>query len=205
MEDRLICCVKCEVDLDPQAIDSHEFRICPACGVKARTILFPAFYRAVPDVTPGARVEDPEEAVCFHHPRRKATHVCDDCGVFVCETCAIPVDGKYTCPDCFDKELKAGTTEDYRHKHILYDGIALGLAVLPLLPPFVLFGSYYLTIATAPAAIMVSLLYWRKTDSVVPRSKVRYVWALFISIAALIAWLSVIGFLFDKILNKVRL
>ena len=67
-------------------------------------------------------------------------------------------------------------------RRILYDDIALGLALLPLLMwPF--------TLMTAPAAIFMVLKYWRRgPTSLVRRTRIRYVLALLFALPQFAGW-----------------
>ena len=54
---------------------------------------------------------------------------------------------------------------------MLYDKIALALAVYPML-------LFYLTFFTAPMAIFVAIRYWKAPASILPRTRIRSVIAI---------------------------
>ena len=64
---------------------------------------------------------------------------------------------------------------------ILVSGLALTLALVPLLLwPF--------TLITAPAALFVAIRFWRAPGSVVQRTKIRLILALFLALAQIVGW-----------------
>jgi hypothetical protein len=64
---------------------------------------------------------------------------------------------------------------------VLYDSLALTLALVPLLLwPF--------TLITAPAALFIAIRYWRAPGSVVQRTKVRLILAMFVALAQIVGW-----------------
>jgi hypothetical protein len=68
------------------------------------------------------------------------------------------------------------------NQRTLYDGIALTLAVLPIL-------MWPLTFITAPASLFIVVRHWRSPLSVVPRTRVRYVLAALFAVAQIAGWL----------------
>src|SRR5580658_2840979 len=92
----------------PEAIAITGF-VCPRCGL-ALAADKPAqpsiactrcnwtgeayhFWRLPADVT-SAEAALPEDAVCIHHPRKKAVAVCAGTGDYVCSLCAIELNGQ---------------------------------------------------------------------------------------------------------------
>jgi len=61
---------------------------------------------------------------------------------------------------------------------VLYDNIALGLAVVPVLTCF-------LFPLTSPVAVAVAIWGWRKPSSLLPRTKARFILAILIASAGL--------------------
>jgi hypothetical protein len=70
------------------------------------------------------------------------------------------------------------------NRRILYDSAALGLAVLPL----VVFFFWFLTLATAPAAIILAIYSWRKPNSILPRTRIRSWLAIVIAALQIAGW-----------------
>ncbi|HWF46066.1 MAG TPA: hypothetical protein VG168_03590 [Bryobacteraceae bacterium] len=63
-----------------------------------------------------------------------------------------------------------------------YDSLALAISTVPIVTVF-------LTLFTAPLALGIALFTFRKQCSVAPRSKVRFVAAIVISLAQISAWI----------------
>jgi hypothetical protein len=92
----------------PEAIAITGF-VCPRCGqaLKADQPSQPSiacvrcnwigeayhFWRLPADVT-SAEAALPEDAVCIHHPRKKAVAVCAGTGDYICSLCAIELNGQ---------------------------------------------------------------------------------------------------------------
>ncbi|HEX4229859.1 MAG TPA: hypothetical protein VHZ07_14390 [Bryobacteraceae bacterium] len=76
-----------------------------------------------------------------------------------------------------DKEHGKLTATCYR-----YDSLALAVSTLPIVTVF-------FTLVTAPLALGIALFTFRKDCSVAPRSKVRFVAAIMISLAQICAWI----------------
>jgi len=67
---------------------------------------------------------------------------------------------------------------------VLYDGIALALAGLPLL-------MFWLTLLTAPATLFVVWRYWGRVRPAVPRrSRLRFVLAALLALAQIAGWVT---------------
>jgi len=126
---------------------------CFACHTKYTLVEFPAL-RATRVVT-HARAADTaaNDATCFFHAQNQAAAICQSCGRFLCPVCAINYGGRTLCPAC----IAAGKTTPAQTAPSQWnpDGIALLLATVPILIwPF--------TLITAPAALIVLALNWKK-------------------------------------------
>lgn len=64
--------------------------LCPNCGWKGE---FYAFPDAIPLEINQPENALPENAVCLHHPNKKAMHTCSATGDYICALCAIELDG----------------------------------------------------------------------------------------------------------------
>ena len=67
------------------------------------------------------------------------------------------------------------------NQRTLYDGIALSLAVLPLLV-------FYFTLLTAPIAIFIAIRHWNTPRSIVRRTRIRLVLAIILATIQIIGW-----------------
>lgn len=143
-------------------------------------VVFPALFRreAVPVERPAA---PPEGARCFFHDERPAERVCDACGRFVCDLCGVVFDGRRLCPTCIQTGLEKRRFEHLDRSRLRYDRLACMLATLPLLMwPF--------TLVTAPAAIGVACYGWRRSTSLVDRTRANLVAAVVLASLEVAAW-----------------
>jgi hypothetical protein len=103
----------------------------------------------------------------------------------LCPLCDIEFDGGHICASCLSAGKKKGKIKNLETQRVLYDGIALSLAILPLL-------IFYLTIITAPISIYVAIRYWKAPTSILPRTKIRFILAIVFSGLQLAGWSYVI-------------
>ena len=121
------------------------------------------------------------EASCFYHPNKKAVLPCEACGRFLCALCDVELNGQHLCPACLASGQKKGKLSNLDNRRVLYDSLALTLALLPLLVwPF--------TLITAPAALFIAIRYWRAPGSLVQRTKIRLILAMFFALAQMAGW-----------------
>jgi hypothetical protein len=154
---------------------------CPACGVPVQVEIFPALFR------PAARGRDGEalmvegESSCFYHPQKKAVVPCQGCGRFLCALCDCELHGEHFCPACLEVGRQKGRITRLENQRTLYDGIALSLAVLPLLV-------FYFTVITAPIAIFIAIRHWNTPRSIVHRTRIRLVVAIILAVLQIVGW-----------------
>jgi LSD1 subclass zinc finger protein len=172
MNGATVTCGACRQPLPAELWNSAVAVACPACQATLRALVFPALLRPAPRGEAGARVLTDGEASCFYHPQKKAALVCDRCGRFLCNLCDVDLAGEHVCPGCLQSGVGKGRLERLEARRVLYDDIALGLAVWPV----VFCG--YLWPVTAPLALYYAIRYWNAPGSLVPRSKARFIWAI---------------------------
>jgi hypothetical protein len=126
-----------------------------------------------------------EGASCFFHPQKKAAGVCNYCGRFLCHVCDVEMNGEHLCSLCIEEGQNKKRIKSLETRRTLYDDIALGLALIPLL-------LFYFTIITAPIALYLSFRHWKSPSSILPRTKIRFIFAILIAVLELAGW----GFLF---------
>jgi hypothetical protein len=131
------------------------------------------------------------ESSCFYHPAKKAAIACESCGRFLCALCDVDWNGQHICPACLESGRTKGKLKNLETKRFLYDGIAFGLATLPLL-------IFYLTPLTAPIAIYVAIRYWNAPSSVIPRTKARFIFAIIIATLQITGWALLAYFVFNR-------
>jgi len=156
-----------------------------------RADAFQALVRKQPAVQTGELLQTDDEASCFYHPKKKAKVPCAVCGRFLCALCEIELDGRSMCLACMEAGKNQRKLKSLENQRTLYDDRALSIAVVPML--FV-----YPTIITAPIALFMSLWYWKKPSSIIPRTKIRFVIAIILSLAQIAGWIFVIWFVFNN-------
>ena len=174
-------CTKCQSVLVDGVFNQPEVRPCPGCGAELQVEIFPALFRQFTPGRAGEAVILEGESTCFYHPSKKAVLPCEGCGRFLCALCDCELHGKHYCPQCLEAGKKKGKIKSIENERTLYDSIALGLAVLPLL-------AFYITFLTAPVALYVAIRYWNAPRSLVHRSKIRLILAMIFASLQIIGW-----------------
>ena len=180
----LLTCPKCHRQLPSDLANVPEMGHCPACNTALHLSVFPALYQPLTAGSMGDKVVLDNEASCFYHPQRKAVIPCDSCGRFLCALCDIELQDQHLCSNCLESGKKKGTFKHLDNQRMLYDTIALRLAVYPL----VLFFFWFFTIITAPIAIIVSIRYWNAPSSLLPRTKARFIIAILLAGIQIAVW-----------------
>lgn len=191
MQSDAITCSRCQAPWPAEALNSPDLTPCPACGCPGRVEVFPAYFRGL---QPGALSEDigmEGEAACFYHPQKKALVPCDACGRFLCAVCDCDLNGQHLCPACIESGQRKGRLRTLQNHRMLYDHLALALAVLPLLV-------FYLTVVTAPMAIYMAIRHWNTPTSLVRPSKVRFLAAIIIASLEILGWIFVAAYFLTR-------
>jgi hypothetical protein len=100
--------------------------------------------------------------------------------------CDIEFHDQHLCPQCLEAGKNQGRLTRLENHRVLYDNVALYLAVLPLIL------MWPATLVTAPMAIFVAIWYWRAPGSIIPRSKVRFVLAILLGLAQIAGWVALV-------------
>ncbi len=169
--------------------------MCPNCRRKHTVTLFPAFYRNERSVS-DLRVVFEGDAACYYDPEKKAVAVCDDCGRFISEFHRVAISPEHTtCLACLSEGRTPSNETVTQRERTVYDNLALALAVVP---PLTCIGLYFM-IFTAPAALYVVLRYWKKgPNSIIPRSRYRFVIAGIIALLELVAMVAFVYWAFQS-------
>ena len=153
---------------------------CPSCGSPNHVKLFPAALARA--AAPQADSAAEGEATCFDHPAKRAAAVCRHCGRFVCGLCALETPGGISCPSCFVNPRAGARPAAANPSVMLYDTWALVM-------PFGLLLFWPLTILSAPAALALVIMKWKKPLSLVRRNRWRFVAGLAVALAQGGLWL----------------
>ena len=180
-ESSLVQCPKCQAWLLEGVFNQPELSPCPACGVPLQVEVFPALFRRINPGQSGETIMVEGESSCFYHPQKKAVLPCQGCGRFLCALCDCELNGQHFCPACLETGKTKGKIKSLENQRTLYDGIALSLAIYPLL-------IFYFTLVTAPVALFVAIRYWNAPRSIVHRTKIRYVAAIVLALMQIAGW-----------------
>jgi hypothetical protein len=126
-------------------------------------------------VSAGQRLMVDHHASCFYHPNKQAVVPCDNCGRFLCALCDVDFGGRRLCPVCIESGSGESTTDDMDAHRVLYDKLALFLAIIP-------------TILTQLIAIFLAIRYWTSPISIPRRGPLRWRWVLAMIISMLMLW-----------------
>jgi len=181
----VIQCPACHASLMEGVFNQPDFAPCPACRAPLQVLVFPAMFRKIAAGQNAETILVEGESSCFYHPQKKAVRPCDGCGRFLCALCDCLLDTRHFCPACLEAGLTRGKIQALDNQRTRYDSIALALAIYPIL-------MFFLTIVTAPVTLYVAIRYWNAPQSIVRRSRVRFVLAIVIALAQIAGWTALI-------------
>jgi hypothetical protein len=110
-----------------------------------------------------------------------AAVTCSRCGRFICHFCRISWAGEDLCATCLQASSTGKDAGKLASNRFHFDSLALALSTIPIL-------TVVLTIVTAPLALGVALFTFRKECSIAPRSKIRFIVAILLSLIQIAAW-----------------
>jgi hypothetical protein len=175
----LIFCPRCNGALPSYLFHKPQVDIaCPTCTTALRLTLFPALFRPAPQIDPQSLLTAEGDATSFEHTTKRAVAVCHKCGRFLCALCEVQIAGQVWCPSCLIPANSPSPIQALEKRRTLFDSIALALATLPAM-------LIYPAFLAAPTAVYLSIRYWKKPSSIVPRGKWRFVLALLFALAEL--------------------
>lgn len=186
-----LLCSSCHKPLPTTHCNSGETFHCPHCSVVLQAELYPAILRQLREQGALGSVAADGEASCFYHPDKLAATVCSSCGRFLCSLCEIDLAGRCLCPACFEQGRQTEQISSLITKRVLYDSIALSIALLPLL-------IWPVTLVTAPTAFVMAIYAWRKPTSLLRRTKIRLLAAFLFSGLEMAGWGALAVFLLQK-------
>jgi len=185
-----VSCTQCHAPIPAGYYNTADLVPCPSCHAPITINAFPALFRGLQTGKEGETLID-DQASCYYHPQKKAVLPCDHCGRFLCALCDVELGGKHLCPACVETGKKKGRIVNLDRHRVLYDGVALRLALFPMI-------TVWFTIVTAPVAIYLSIRHWNSPMSVIKRTKVRFVLAIVISGLQILAWATGIVYLASR-------
>lgn len=188
-----VSCPNCRTNLPWRLFNTQAPGACPACGSEIFGVVFPALVRGVTPGKPGERIVSDEEASCFYHPQKKAVFPCDHCGRFLCSLCDVDFGGKHLCPSCLESGQGERKIKSLENRRVLYDDMALSIAVLPMFIPLLLYFSFI----TAPVALFLAIRHWNTPSSIIPRTRVRLAAAIVIAVLQMAGWVVALYFIIN--------
>jgi hypothetical protein len=103
--------------------------------------------------------------------------------------CSVELSGAVWCPECIEAGRTRKRVVNLENQRTLHDSIALALATWPAL-------LIYPPLATAPAALFFSILYWNRPTSLVRRhTKIRLVLAIVFALIQIGLWATLLIFM----------
>jgi hypothetical protein len=187
-----LACPYCSHHLSKEYINTPDLIKCPSCSTSIQIITFAALYEnPAQDTADNITVEE-GEAICFYHHNKRASVVCHMCGRFLCNLCNIELEGDHICTECIEKGRKERNLTSLENHRVLYDNIALALALYPVI--FFLFP--WFSFLTAPAALYISSNHWKSPGSILGGSKIRFTIAIILSLFQIVSWIIIPLFLY---------
>jgi hypothetical protein len=174
-------CTKCDAPLPAEALNRRELTNCAGCGVSTEVYVFPALFKPLERGKDGETLLVDDHSGCFYHPQKTATVPCEDCGRFLCALCDIELDGRHLCAKCLETGRKKGKLGGLENRRMLYDDLALTMAILPVL-------FFFVTLVTAPVTLYIAMRHWRAPLGIGRRTRIRFVVAIVFASLQLIGW-----------------
>ena len=197
----LLVCDKCRTPLPGAVVNTAEPVACPGCHAPLLTQVFPALFRPATAGQSAENLLSDEDASCFYHPAKKAVVPCGRCGRFLCTLCDIDLGGnRHFCPGCVEAARQSEGKNPQAvalpvQRRVNHDQLALFLALAPLLV-------FYFTLLTAPVALFLAIRYWNEPRrALIPRSRVRVVFAALFALLEIGGWVTFFTFLFTHHLH----
>jgi hypothetical protein len=177
-----IPCARCDAPLPTWELSAAGVAACTSCGSRNTVSLFPAMFAAAHQAArPEVALDG--EAACFDHPGKRAVAACHQCGRFVCRLCSVELGTEVWCPSCVAMGSGPAKAAHLDTSCTLYDSIAF---ITPIASLIIL---YPITILTAPATLVFSLVKWKQPLSLVRRNRWRLVVAILVSFSEAGLWL----------------
>lgn len=178
-----LTCGKCSKILPVDRFATTGEGACPQCQKQQRIRVFNALHTGLAEQASVSASVFEGDSPCYYDADKRAVAVCDDCGRFISEFHRVILSPEHTtCLACLSSGREGQSKALTETSRVRYDNLALYLAVIP---PVTLIGIYF-TFITAPAALYVTLRYWKKgPNSLVPVTRWRFV------VAAILALLQI--------------
>ena len=187
MSPSMLACPRCHGELPDAFHNAPDVQPCPSCAQRVRVLVFPALLNPPAVGSTGETLLIEGESSCFYHPAKRASAACESCGRFLCQLCDVDLNGQHLCPSCLETGRRKGKLKQLENRRVLWDSVALMLALVPLL-------LFYFTIVTAPLTIFVVLRHWKDPTSIVGRMRWRMVVAMILAVLQMAGWAIILYF-----------
>ncbi len=180
MQKSSIYCSSCSTLIPFELFNTDQQEECSYCHRQTYAFAFPALIRSPERAKSGEQILVEGDASCFFHPQKKAEISCEYCGRFLCSLCDIEFGEQHLCASCIEAGKKKKTLKTLEDRRVLYDDLALALAIVPMI-------LFYVVVITAPISIFMAIRHWNSPSSIIPRrSKLRMTLAILISVSQLV-------------------
>ena len=173
MESNPVRCGKCQAVLSPDLFNTGQFFPCPTCLAPLQVLQTPAASTAEPLLVEG-------QSSCFYHPAKKAAIVCEGCGRFLCGLCDLELNGRHVCPVCLETGRKKSKFKDLENTRVLWDYLALSVAIIPPL-------CFWPALVGAPLTLYLVLRYRKAPCSITGKSNLAFAAAAVLAVLEIIA------------------
>jgi len=189
MESSLVQCSKCQAVLFPEPFNTGQFSPCPSCQAPLAVEVFPAILQTPAAATAAEPLLVEGQSSCFYHPAKKASIVCEGCGRFLCGLCDLELNGRHVCPVCLEAGRRKSKYQDLENTRVLWDHLALGMAVIPPLLCF------WPGLVGAPLALYLVLRYRKAPCSLTGKSNLAFILAAVLAVLEMAAGVAFIIYL----------
>jgi hypothetical protein len=179
-----ILCPGCCTPLPRAHFNTGNFERCPTCQAEVQAEVFAAAFRSIGPGQTGERILVEGESSCFYHEQKKAVVPCDACGRFLCALCDVDLNGKHVCPQCLDTGLQKGSLQELETRRAVWDSAALFVAMMPI----VVFPFWFMTVITAPIAVLLGVLAYFKPNSILGFSRFKAMAAIVVGVLQMTLW-----------------
>ncbi len=131
--EKQLACRKCKRVIPWAACNQAGLSLCRKCNVRGRVDVFPALFKPPVKGKAAEALLSEDDASCFFHEIKKAEHVCDACGRFLCQLCSIELNDITTCAGCLESGRKSGDKVELMSRSKRADVTAFSLSIVTVL------------------------------------------------------------------------
>ncbi|UDQ98734.1 hypothetical protein AAEX28_01285 [Lentisphaerota bacterium WC36G] len=175
-------CASCstlnKISGDLEVGDDVKFK-CIGCEKLNTVTIYPEVIVEKKEINKAEKIMNDEDASCYLHANNQAETICEQCGSYICNICAIKMNSKIICPNCLNSKTE-DQVDTFQKSAILHNNIAFNLALLQLL-------FWQLAAFIAPFVFIYSLCCWNKVKTPYKVTKAKFIFAIMISSLGIVA------------------